>query len=247
MSHPGAAVSASGDGSRDEPLAVGTRLAIIRHGEAVCNAEGFVGGPRSCRGLTALGVRQCEALAARLVATDELGGAAALLTSELPRAYQSAAILAPAFAGLVPERSAALGERLPGEADGLSWVELSRRYGRSSTPGDEPDLPLSPGGESWVEFVDRAAGALFGIARQHPGALVVVVSHGGVIDASLIRFLGLSGHGNGVRLHADNTSITEWRHTGRRWRLVRYNDAAHLHAPDGALHAEPPEWVFHER
>ena len=25
-----------------------------------------------------------------------------------------------------------------------------------------------------------------------------------------------------------NTSITEWRYTGSDWRLVRYNDAAHL-------------------
>jgi hypothetical protein len=25
-----------------------------------------------------------------------------------------------------------------------------------------------------------------------------------------------------------NTSLTEWRHADGRWRLVRYNDAAHL-------------------
>jgi len=227
-------------------IETGTRLAVIRHGEAICNAEGFVGGLRSCRGLTALGRLQSEALAERLRATGELAEPAALWTSVLPRAYETAEIIAPALGAPRIERSASLSEREPGVADGLSWAELARRFGRSSTPGDEPDLPLAPGGESWVAFVARAAGALLDLARAHPGGLVVVVSHGGVIDSSLISFLGLSEHGNGVRLHVDNTSITEWRHTGRRWRLVRYNDAAHLHAASGPLHAEPPEWVFKE-
>jgi probable phosphoglycerate mutase len=238
-------MTAAEDG-RPPAIAVGTRLAIIRHGEAVCNAEGFVGGPKSCRGLTGLGRRQSEALAARLVASGELAAPAALWTSELPRAFQTAEILAPALGDLTVQRSGALGEREPGEADGLSWAELARRYGRSSTPGDEPDLPLSPGGESWVGFVDRASASLLELARRYPEELVVVVSHGGVIDSSLIRFLDLPNHGNGVRLHVDNTSITEWRHTGRRWRLVRYNDAAHLHSSGGALHAAPPDWVFRE-
>jgi 2,3-bisphosphoglycerate-dependent phosphoglycerate mutase len=231
----------------ERAIEVGTRLAIIRHGEAVCNAEGFVGGPLSCRGLTPLGVRQSEVLAERLLSTGELGDAAALWTSELRRAAETAAILAPALGALAIESSATLCERDPGEADGLTWLELAARYGRSSTPGDEPDLPLSPGGESWIGFVDRAAAALVDLAARYPGELVVVVAHGGVIDSSMIRFLGLPEHGAGVRLHADNTSITEWRHTGRRWRLVRYNDAAHLHSANGPLHALPPEWVFRER
>jgi probable phosphoglycerate mutase len=228
-------------------LTVGTRLAIIRHGEAVCNAQSYVGGPKSCRGLTALGVRQSEVLAERLARTGELDGPDALWTSELPRAYETAAILAPALGELTVERSQALCEREPGEADGLSWAEFSLRYGRNSTPGDHPELPLSPGGESWIGFVERAATALTDLARRHRGGLVVIVAHGGIIDASLIAFLGLPGYGNTVRLHAENTSITEWRHTGRRWRLVRYNDSAHLAEAPGDLRAEPPEWVFSER
>jgi probable phosphoglycerate mutase len=236
-------------GAVDEPeaaIGVGTHLAIIRHGEAVCNAESFVGGPKSCRGLTPLGVRQSGVLAERLARTGELAGASALWTSVLPRAFQTAEILAPALGGVAIERSVSLCEREPGEADGLTWAEFTRRYGRSSTPGDQPESPFAPGGESWVGFVDRAAGALSDLARRYSGGLIVVVAHGGIIDASLIRFLGLPEHGTGVRLHAENTSITEWRHTGRRWRLVRYNDAAHLAEPSMALRAEPPEWVFTE-
>jgi probable phosphoglycerate mutase len=232
-------------GAEDE-LAVGTRLVLIRHGEAVCNAEAFVGGPKSCRGLTPLGVRQSEVLAARLVRTGELADACAIYTSDLPRAFETAAILTPAINGLQATRRTALAERHPGIADGLTWEEYGRRYGRSSTPGDQPERPLAPGGESWIDFVERAATALTELARDHAGGLVVVVAHGGVIDASLIDFLALAGHGNVVRLHAENTSMTEWRHTGRRWRLVRYNDAAHLYHGGETLHAEAPEWAYRE-
>ncbi|MGD0219191.1 MAG: histidine phosphatase family protein [Acidimicrobiales bacterium] len=241
-----AAVLASGEGA----IAVGTRLAIIRHGEAFANVDSVIGGHKGCRGLTPRGVTQSEVLAARLVRTGELAGAAALWTSVLPRAVETAAILAPALGLTGFERSCPFCERHPGEADGLTWAEYETRYQRRSLPGDDPEFPTSPGGESWIGFLDRAAAALVALATIHPGELVVVVSHGGVIDASLIRFLELAEHGNVVRLHPDNTSITEWRHTGSRWRLVRYNDAAHLaglshirSAEPEWVGAEPPEWA----
>jgi probable phosphoglycerate mutase len=228
------------------PIAAGTRLAIIRHGEAASNAEDFIGGHAGCRGLTARGVAQARALAARLERTGELAEASAFYTSVLPRAIETAEIVAtglPARLG-VPAQRCELCERHPGEADGLSWAQYEERYQRSSLPGEDPELPLSPGGESWVDFVARAAGALVGLAVQHPGELVVVVAHGGIVDASMIAFLGLPAHGSMVRLHVDNTSVTEWQHTGRTWRLVRYNDAAHLADPDWAEHRSPvPAWV----
>lgn len=236
-------------------IAQGTRLVVVRHGEAICNVEEYIGGHSSCKGLTDRGVLQAQALAQRLVRTGELDGATAFYTSILPRAIQTSEIIAPALgratrdgASPVFVRTCALCERHPGEADGLSWSEYVERYGRRSLPGDVPEEPLSPGGESWAGFLDRASASLEEVARAHPGGLVVVVAHGGVVDASMIRFLGLADHGNGVRLHPHHTSLTEWQHTGAKWRLVRYNDAAHLH--DGAsgsttnrLLSAPPEWV----
>ena len=229
------------DPPSNEPLAPGTRLVVIRHGEAACNAEDFIGGHASCRGLTDRGRRQVAALAERLERTGELDGADAVWTSVLPRAIETAAILAPAL-GRAASRSCDLCERHPGEADGLSWAEYEERYGAGTLPGVGPDVPLSPGGESWSGFVARAAGTLAGLARSHQGRLVVVVAHGGVVDASLIAFLGLATHGPGVRFHAENSSLTEWQHTGACWRLVRYNDAAHLAGVEGAL-APTPGWV----
>jgi 2,3-bisphosphoglycerate-dependent phosphoglycerate mutase len=227
-------------------IAPGTRLVLVRHGEAHCNVEGYVAGPTTCRGLTELGRRQLAELARRFSSTGELGELAALYTSELPRAFESAELLCEA-AGAVPQRRRELGEREPGIADGLSWAEVARRFGRETTPGDQPERPIAPGGESWAGFVDRACAALVSLATAHAGESVLVVTHGGVIDASLIGFLGLAEHGAAVRLHPENASITEWRHTGRRWRLVRYNDAAHLDLATGEIRSSAPEWVFLER
>ena len=86
----------------------------------------------------------------------------------------------------------------------------------------------APGAESWIELLDRAEEALYGLAEAHPGELVVVSGHGGIIEASLVRFLGLASHGSLVRLFPDNASMTEWAFTGSRWWLVRFNDATHL-------------------
>ena len=167
---------------------------LIRHGEAVSNAEDLVGGHAGCRGLTELGRRQVLALADRIRRTGELEEATALYSSILPRAVETAAILSPALGNIAYEAACMLCERHPGEADGLTWAECEERYGRL-LPGDEPERPLSPGGESWLDLLDRAEEALYQVAGAHPGELIVVSSHGGIIGASLVRFLGLPEHG----------------------------------------------------
>jgi len=222
---------------------------LIRHGEAVSNAEDLVGGHAGCRGLTELGRRQVLALADRIRRTGELEEATALYSSILPRAVETAAILSPALGNIACEAACKLCERHPGEADGLTWAECEERYGRR-LPGDEPERPLSPGGESWLDLLDRAEDALYQVAEAHPGELIVVSSHGGIIGASLVRFLGLPEHGGLTRFHPDNASITEWAFTGVRWWLARFNDAAHLdphppHEPQG-LRIAAPVWVRHE-
>ncbi len=224
---------------------------IVRHGEAVCNAEEYIGGHDTCRGLTKRGVRQAEALAARLARTRELESASAFYTSLLPRAIETAEVIAPALGGARFVPTCSLCERHPGEADGLTWAEYADRFQRRSLPGDDPDTPLAPGGESWTEFVGRAADALLAAVDAHPGELVVVVAHGGIVDSSMISFLGIADHGRDVRLHPEHASLTEWQHAGAKWRLVRYSDSAHLLGEDGAgaeseLRAPPPPWVVAE-
>jgi probable phosphoglycerate mutase len=230
-------------------IAPGTRLAIIRHGEAVSNAEDTLGGHESCLGLTEHGRRQVEALAARLERTRELEGAVALYTSILRRAIETAEILSPALGNLPIERTCSLCERHVGEADGMTWTEYEAKFGRE-VPGVDDHRVLSPGGESWAGFLDRAESALYDVMERHPGQLVVVAGHGGLIGTSVVRFLGVPDNGAAFRGYADNSSITEWEWTGKRWWFVRYNDAAHLDASEWGtergLRLTPPPWVSRE-
>jgi probable phosphoglycerate mutase len=62
----------------------------------------------------------------------------------------------------------------------------------------------------------------------HEGKTVVVACHGGVIDAVLRLALKAPAMG-AFEIHTVNTSITELLLAKRTtWRLVRYNDSAHL-------------------
>jgi probable phosphoglycerate mutase len=190
-----------------------------------------------------------EALATRLRRTKELGTAVALYSSILPRAIETAEILAPALGGLEVRQTCDLCERHVGEADGMSWSEYEARYG-AMKPGDDPEREMAPGGESWVGFLDRAEAALYDVMVANPAQLAVVAGHGGIIGASMVRFLGLSDHGAGMRGHPDNSSITEWAWTGKRWWLVRYNDGGHLDtqrwAEADGLRIPAPDWVQFE-
>jgi 2,3-bisphosphoglycerate-dependent phosphoglycerate mutase len=208
-------------------LTSSTHLILVRHGEAECNARGVVGGHRGCTGLSPLGVVQAEALRDRWAATGEVRQASALYASVLPRAIETAEIIAPALGGLEHRTDCGLCELHPGEADGLTWLEFGRLYPVPDFTTD-PDRPLSPGGESWSSFLRRVEPNLVALADRHGGETVVVACHGGVVNASLVSFLGLSHDGTRLDLRTVNTSITEWEREDGSWRLLRYNDSAHL-------------------
>jgi probable phosphoglycerate mutase len=115
----------------------------------------------------------------------------------------------------------------PGEADGLTWDEFRVRYGDPDFDAD-PDSVVAPGGESWSSFVARASGAVARLADAHRGQLVVVVCHAGVIESTLLTFLPVAEGRGRLGLPTEHTSLTEWERGDGDWRLVRYNDSAHL-------------------
>lgn len=205
-----------------------TRVVLVRHGEAECNVAGVVGGRSGCTGLTPRGRSEAAALRTRLLETGELAGAEALYSSVLARATETAVIISPALGDELDLRTdCGLCELHPGEADGLAWDEFRDRYGEPDWDGD-PDAAVAPAGESWTGFVRRASGAVAAAARAHPGALVVVVCHAGVIESTLLTFLPVAVHRGRLRLPTEHTSLTEWELGPLGWRLVRFNDAAHL-------------------
>jgi probable phosphoglycerate mutase len=207
-----------------------TRLFVIRHGESNAQAEGFFSGHDTCTGLSALGRKQAAALHDRLASTKEFGDVAALYTSILPRAIETAAIVGPSFGEPAACAECAWCEIHAGEAEGLPYAEARTRFAIDEAP-DSPFHRRIPGGETWAEFYVRAGERLQRVAHDHPGETVVVVAHGGIIGASFVALGDLPiGHATALTHDAVNTSITEWRHSHGRWRLRRYNDAAHLAA-----------------
>jgi len=209
-----------------------TRIVLVRHGESACNVAGIVGGHRGCTGLTDTGVRQSEKLRDRLIASGELQSATGFYSSVLPRAVETARIIAPGVAEgtLDVVAQCSLCELHPGDGDGLAWVKFKELYGEPDW-GAEPQSPIAPGGESWTGFVERAAVAVRSLADHHEGGLVVVACHGGLIEATMLSFLPVSDRTRPLGLPTANTSITEWEHEASVWRLLRYNDVAHLGGP----------------
>ena len=199
---------------------------LVRHGESRATVERFLGGPRTCTGLTDFGRLQAVALRDRLMSGHDVS-ATALYASNFPRAIETATIVAPAIGSLSVTVDSGWGEHDPGpDCDGLPYVEFIERFG---TPKwDDLHAVVFPGGETVGQFQDRVMETLRRTVRNNEGGTVVVACHGGVIDTVLRHTLQMHPVGK-FELSTTNTSITELMHVqGSKWKLLRYNDAAHL-------------------
>ncbi len=207
-----------------------THLYLVRHGEAVSNVKPILAGMRGDSGLTPRGIRQAELLRDRLAATREIV-ADIFISSTLPRARQTAEIIAPAL-DLPLILDDEVQELRLGEADGLHTEEAWAKYGRPDFE-NFPLRPIAPGGESWGSFMLRVGSAFSRITREHQGKTIVIVCHGGIIDGSFIYFFQKPSLILPIaEFHTHNTSITHWDFHTRgergRWRLRKYNDIVHL-------------------
>lgn len=203
-----------------------TRLVLIRHGESRATAERFLSGSRSCTGLTDFGRLQAETLRDRLISGRDVS-ATALYSSNFPRAVETAQIIAPALGSMQITIDAGWGEHDPGpDLDGISFESFVTKFGAPNWA--DLDENVFPGGETVRQFHSRVMQTLRETVQHNEGGTVVVSCHGGVVDAVLRHTLHMHPVGK-FELHTLNTSLTELIHVqGSKWRLVRYNDAAHL-------------------
>ena len=204
-----------------------TRLVLVRHGESRATVDRFFGGARSCLGLTDHGRAQASRLRDRLLAGTEIE-ATAVVSSHLPRAVETAQIVLPALGSLPLAVDPGWGEHDPGPVvDGMRYDDFVAAYGVPHLDRDVHD-EIFPGGETIAQFHERVMSTLRRTVVENESGTIVVFCHGGVVDAVLRNTLQMHRSGR-FELHTTNCSLTELVHVqGTKWRLVRYNDAAHL-------------------
>jgi probable phosphoglycerate mutase len=204
-----------------------TRVVLVRHGESFATVERYIGGVRTCKGLTDLGKSQSRLLGERLARTGELT-VDAVVSSSFKRAIETAEIFAPFIGHNDIDVRPGFGEHDPGPVcDGLKFDDFVAKYGRPDFAGD-PHAVTFPGGETLAQFHERVVAALWDLERDYKGKTVVVACHGGTIDGILRHCLQTPQTGR-FEVFTKNTSLTELvRPRENIWRLLRYNDHAHL-------------------
>lgn len=204
-----------------------TRIFFVRHGESNTTVSRRIGGFRTCSGLSPLGRTQSERLRDRWSANPEMV-ADVLISSQFPRAVETAEIVAPALGGLPIEVIDGFGEHDPGETcDGITFDEFVELHGPHDWETD-PSTAGFPGGESLVGFHLRIRQTIADTVRRYEGKNIIVFCHGGVVDAALREVVKVPPIGI-FDIWTANTSITEFQLVKPgRWRMLRYNDHAHL-------------------
>lgn len=179
-----------------------TTFLFVRHGETDWNREGRLQGTRDIP-LNDQGRHQAQRLAD---AWDD--AADVIVSSPLSRARQTAEILGARLGLALHGTDARLMERGYGACEGLTIAERKERY---------PDLVV-PGMEAHGSIVARASSFLDSATAEHPGRTIVVVSHGGFINA-LLALVSDGEVGTGKTLLA-NVSVSRVVYSAQGWTVA---------------------------
>jgi broad specificity phosphatase PhoE len=199
-----------------------TRLLLLRHGQTELSVQRRYSGHGDPE-LTPLGHAQAAGAAARIANVPDV---AAVLTSPLRRALQTATLVAEATGAPLHVRKGLI------ETDFGAWEGLTFPEARDRDPqlhaewlGSEEVAP--PGGESFAAVGRRVAAELADVLRDYPGATLVLVSHVTPIKM-LLRDALQGGPGVLYRLHLDLAALSIvdfYPDGGASVRLV--NDTSH--------------------
>jgi len=205
-------------------------LYMIRHGQSHVNLKTWNNG-NSDEGLTELGQRQAEALAAWI--KEAIPTVDVLYTSTMKRARETAAYLAEAYDMPLSfdDRLREIGnnryDHAPWPSDDLpEYGQLwgSERPFSSVTPSREK-------GESLMHFRVRVGAFLEEMIEKHQDETVIAICHGGVIELTYDHVFNI-GPWRRCEVWTKNTGITRFKyvaHPGREfWRLYYHSRVDHL-------------------
>ena len=199
-----------------------TRLILIRHGQTLWNEQRRMQG-HSDSPLTQTGLRQAFLVGRRL----EQIKFTALYSSDSGRARHTARIVADVTGhNVIVDRR--LRERSFGIFEGLTGPEIEKRYPEAYAQWRSRDPAyVMPGGESALAFRDRVQGCLHEIATRQAQELVVVITHGLVLDLVYRAANGIPLEEQ--RLHElVNAGINQLRFDAGIWHIEVWGDGSHL-------------------
>jgi broad specificity phosphatase PhoE len=183
-------------GKRERGIAL-----LMRHGETAWNREGRVMG-RQPVDLDEAG-REQVALAvplARMLAPD------LIVSSPLPRAVQSAEIIAHGVGGIGILTDDRLEEVRYGSWEGMTYHQLIKEESYINYR-KAPLESLTPGGETIVQVQARGVAAVDAAVTTHRGKRVLFISHGDIIRTVLCHYMGLDLR-HFHRLRIDNATFS---------------------------------------
>lgn len=200
-----------------------TTFCLVRHGETAWNAERRIQGHLDLP-LNDTGRAQADALAAAL-ATQHFD---AVHSSDLERARTTAEAVARRLA-LAVHTDPALRERDYGDFQGLTYVQAEQRFPEDYARliAREPGHVPPGGGESLADLATRVREALTRVAMAHAGGRVLVVTHGGVLDAAHRMATGKTLEAPRDFVVA-NAALNWLEHRDGVWALLSWGEREHL-------------------
>jgi probable phosphoglycerate mutase len=206
-------------------------LYFIRHGQSYVNLKEWEQGNVDV-GLTELGQRQAAALAGWLPGV--VPDVDAIYASTMARARETAAAVAGAC-GVEIEFDDRLREIGNNRIDHSPWPNealptLFAEYWSSARPFS-PVVDAQNLGETYMHFRTRVGLFVESAADKHRGETVLVVCHGGVVEAAFDHIFNI-GPWRRCEVWDHNTAVTHFEyveHPGREvWRLHFHNRVEHL-------------------
>ncbi len=188
-------------------------LYLVRHGETDWNADGrFMG--QSDVPLNERGRRQAAALAPRLAAEVPEWGL--VVSSDLLRTRETRDVVL-AGAAYAAMEDARLREIYGGSMEGLTREEQRVQFPEwwRASRAEQSDAVRFPDGESFEDMKCRVVDAIEEISVSQDGP-ILVVTHGGVVQAVLSEILHLS------RVYRDRISVDNCSVTVVRWDVDRH-------------------------
>lgn len=177
------------------------KLLFVRHGQTDFNREGRMMGQEFDLPLNAVGIAQVENTA--LFLSHDI---AAIISSPLKRAHQTAEIINKKLHKKI-ELNDDIKEMSYGSLAGKTWSEIEAETGDNTAHEKDTDVTFDYrpyGGETAENFKRRVAKFVGELKSRYENKIVLVTSHGGVIDVMHILFP------QGERPASDNARIHEF-------------------------------------